>query len=465
MKPSKFIILLISLCIAACAPQQQTFRATIALTRIGAGAPIYTETPTFTATPFLSPMPTFTETPLYTPTPTATPTITPTLGLLTLTPVSSVGAPPTISDVQASLSATEGWGCGDFPCADDIAGFMTRIQVPSGFTLEHVGRFPGQPMQVTYGPDGRLYATLLTDGARNGAVYAMDDEGNTEFYAGHFVSPVGLAFQPGTDVLYVSSRVTLMQGGALWRVYSDGRTPELVIGDLPCCFQIIDNQPNGMVFGQDGYLYLGVGSLTDHGEPSIEVARSQPFADILPYEAAVLRIQPHTGAIEVYANGIRNPYDITFDSTGQFYATDNGLLTGQGDRVVSLIMGGHYGFPYWRNRECGDCPPTRTDIDIQPDFVRFPDYTLPRGLVAYTATQFPSNYFDTLFVTLWNGRDGAQRVVNIDPRHPYVSLEGYVPSPFVTGLIRPVDVAIAPDGSLVVADFIYGHVWRVRYQQ
>ncbi len=463
---SKFLIVIFALVLAACAPQQQAFRATVAPTRIGSGAPLYTETPTSTPTPSLSPTATFTETPLYTPTPTATPTITPTPGLMTLTPVSAAGAPPAISVVQAALSPTEGWTCGDFPCADDVEGFMRRIQVPPGFILEHVGRFPGQPMQITYGADGRLYATLLMNGTRNGAVYAMDESGNTEFYAGDFVSPVGLAFQPGTDVLYVSSRVMPMQGGALWRVYSDGRVPELVIGDLPCCFQMIDNQPNGITFGQDGYLYMGVGSVTDHGEPSAEVAQRQPYADILPYEASILRIQPHTGEIQVYAEGIRNGYDVTFDTTGVGYATDNGLLTGQGDRLVQIVSGGaHFGFPYWRARECEACPPTPANLDIQPDFVRFPNYTLPRGLVAYTATQFPSNYFDTLFVALWNGRDGAQRVVNIDPREPNVSFQGYVPTPFITGLIRPVDVVIAPDGSLVVADFIYGHVWRVRYQQ
>jgi hypothetical protein len=33
----------------------------------------------------------------------------------------------------------------------------------------------------------------------------------------------------------------------------------------------------------------------------------------------------------------------------------------------------------------------------------------------------------------------------------------------VTGLIRPVDVTLDPEGALVVADFIYGHIWRVRY--
>jgi glucose/arabinose dehydrogenase len=33
----------------------------------------------------------------------------------------------------------------------------------------------------------------------------------------------------------------------------------------------------------------------------------------------------------------------------------------------------------------------------------------------------------------------------------------------MTGLIRPIDVAAAPDGSLTVADFIYGNLWRAEY--
>ena len=86
---------------------------------------------------------------------------------------------------------------------------------------------------------------------------------------------------------------------------------------------------------------------------------------------------------------------------------------------------------------------------------------MPHGLVAYEGTQFPANMFDSLFVVLWNGIDGGQRVVRIDPQK--VGQADYVPEPFVTGLIRPIDVTVAPDGSLVVADFVYGHVWRVRY--
>ncbi|MBZ0303069.1 MAG: PQQ-dependent sugar dehydrogenase, partial [Anaerolineae bacterium] len=276
-------------------------------------------------------------------------------------------------------------------------------------------------------------------------------------------SPVGLAFQPGTDVLYVSSRLTPSQGGALWRV-SPGAEPELVLDNLPCCYSLIDNQPQGMVFGPDGYLYLGVGALTDHDESP--TPKTQAYADLNPLEASILRIQPHTGAVEPYAQGLRNPYDLTFDSSGQFFATDQGLVSGPGDRLLKVEPGGHYGWPYWRTRGCEACPVKPAGIDILPDAAVFPPYSIPRGVVAYTGTQFPANLFDSLFVVLWNGTENAQRVVIFTP----LSLAGAGESgemplgePFMTGLIRPVDVAVAPDGSLVVADYIYGHVWRVRY--
>jgi hypothetical protein len=471
----------------------QAFAVTVAPTRI-ADAPVYSPTPTLT--PSLTPTPTLTLTPTLTPTrtptltatltltPTYTPTYTPipTQRLITLTAPSNSGAPGAILPLQAAVAATDGWTCGDFPCEDDIDGFLRRIQVPPNFTVEHIGRFPGQPMQIVYGPDGRLYATVLTDAGRNGAVYAMDETGTATLYAGPFISPVGLAFQPGTDVLYVSARLTPLAGGALWRVDRDrgipaeqpavGMPPELILDDLPCCFQSIDNQPNGIIFGADGYLYMGIGALTDTGEARGELANRQPYADIHPLEAAVLRIQPHTRRVAAYATGLRNPYDLALDSRGQIYATDTGILLGPGDRVVAVNEGAFYGFPYWRSYGCVACPPTNFNLEYAPDLYRFRDYTLPRGLTVYTGTQFPANYYDTLFVTLWNGTDYAQRIVRIDPdslpaepeaRATAIATQNYLPETFMTGLIRPIDVVVAPDGSLVVADFIYGHIWRVRY--
>lgn len=461
--------------LSACAQPAQTFRATVAPTQVGAGAPVYTATATLTATlsptpsPTITPSPTatLTVTPSITPSPTAslTPsaTLTPTTALLTLTPPANEGAPRAALLQAAGLSENEGWGCGDFPCQDDIAGFMERIRVPPGYALEHVGQFPGQPMQIVYGPDDRLYATVLEDGAtRSGAVYAMDAEGTSSRYAGDFYAPVGLAFQSGTDVLYVSSRVTPLHGGALWRI-SPGEVPEAIIQNLPCCFQQIDNQTNGLVFGPDGYLYLAIAGLSDHGEGP---TRGE-YAKLHPYEAAILRIQPHTGEISVYAQGLRNPYDLSFDAEGQFYATDQGMVNGLGDRLLALSPGAHYGWPYLRTRGCEDCQVKPAELEIAPDLVNYPPYSIPRGIAVNTATQFPANLFNAVFVTLWNEGETGQRVLAYTPialAQAASQGESPVGEAFVTGLIRPIDVTFAPDGSLVVADYIYGHIWRVRYQ-
>jgi glucose/arabinose dehydrogenase len=453
---------------AACAPQppSQPFQATLAAS---VTAPIYTPTPTRTptptasATPSLTPTATLTVTPSPTLSPTPTTPPSPTAPLLTLTPASAAGAPNARPIGEAGLAATQGWSCGDFPCADDIDAFLERIQVPGGFGVRHFGRFPGQPLQIAFGRDGRLYATVLENGTRSGAVYALNADGSAERYTGDFVSPLGLAFQPGTDVLYVSARLTETAGGALYRI-PPGSAPEIVREDLPCCFQVMGSQPNGMVFGPDGYLYLGVGALTDHAEPPDP--RTAQFAELNPLEASVLRIQPHTGESEVYARGLRNPYDVAFDSAGSLYATDQGLVTGEGDRLLAVQPGGHYGWPYWRARGCAACPFAPPNLALLPDLLPFSLYALPRGLIAYTGTQYPANLFDSLFVVLWNGIEGGQRVVRIDPRtlpDDAEALAAYVPQPFVTGLIRPTDIALAPDGSLVVADSVYGHVWQVEY--
>lgn len=463
--------LFLAVCAAACAPPSeppQGFRATSA--PINQNAPVYTLTPSLTPSHTRTPTATLTHTPTLTrtPTDTLTPTHTftprPTQPLLTLTAPRSNNVLDVGTPQAAGWTTPEGWSCEEFPCEDDIAGFLRRIQVPEGYTVEHIGRFPGQPLQIAYGRDGRLYATALENGTLTGGVYVMEVDGTTQRYTQDtFNSPIGLAFQPGTDVLYISTRLTPTAGGGIWRVMPDG-TAALVIDDLPCCFGMVGNQPNGLLFGPDGYLYVGVGALTDRAEPANP--QRERYADIQPYEAAVLRIQPHTGEVETYAAGIRNPYDLAFDSNGQFYATDNGILEGLGDRILKIDQGRHYGFPYWRDRGCFECPLTNFSLDIQPDLLPLRDYTLPRGITVYTGSQFPASVFDDLFVALWNGTPNGQQIVRIDPEavpeNPE-DLAAYTPQPFMTGLIRPADVVVAPDGSLVVADFVYGHVWRVRY--
>jgi hypothetical protein len=462
------LVLLLAGCGGNGSPTAAGFQATAFPTATGtpvaSATPLASPTPTQTPTPTLSPAPAATDTPAYTSTPSATPTITPTPGLLTPTPPAADGAPPAVDIPPAGESAGDGWSCGDFPCADDIDGFLQRIQAPPGFAVEHVGRLPGQPMQIVYGPDGLLYATVITDGGtREGAVYVLDPDGTARRYSDTLIAPIGLVFRPGTQTLYVSARVTLTEGGGIWQVDMDGTTA-LAVDGLPCCYNEIDNQPNGMIFGPDGYLYLGVGALTDHREP--ENPQFEQYAQLDPLEATILRINPLTNEKTVYARGVRNGFDLALDASGRMWCTDSGLVTGPGDRLLQIIDGAHYGWPFWGDRGCTDCPPPNEFLNVVADFITFPDYSLPRGIVAYTGAQFPANLFNNLFVVLWNDTEGGQRVVRIDPatvpEEPLLR-EGFEPVPFMTGLIRPIDVTVAPDGTMVVADFIYGHVWRVRY--
>ena len=476
-----FVLILVAACDTS---GDNVTRITIEPTRIGAGAPVFTptltytpsNTPTTTATWTITPTPTITPEPSVTPTNTPTPSDTPTptntftpspSQTRTPTPTATVVLqPPSQNNVSnapaeaiiapADFSGDVGWSCGDFPCEDDIDGFLQRIRVPQGFAVDFVGQFDGQVQQITYGNDGRLYATVLENGTLTGAVYAMNDDGSTERYSETLVSPLGLAFQPNTDDLYVTSRLTLESGGLLWRIRSNGDY-EIVLDDLPCCYQAVGNQPNGIVFGNDGLLYIGVGALTDHAEsPNPD---SQAFAELQPNEAAILRVNPHTGDVGVRATGIRNPYDIAVDSRGRMFASDKGLVTGEGDRLLEVEIGANYSFPYYRNRGCRDCPPTRGNTDFAPDLLTLPNYTLPHGLTVYNGAQFPANMQDTLLVALWN----ANRVIWVDPDDIAISTEEYQPQAFVTGLIRPTDVIVAPDGSVVIADYVYGHIWRVTY--
>ena len=436
---------------------EATSTATETPTEVVASATLIPSATRPTNTPTLTPtiVPTQTKNSSVTPTLTASPRPSPTV-------TATIAPPPAMTIRSSNMSANIGWSCGDFPCQTEIDEWLKRIQVPDGFEVSFVGQFPGQVNQITYGPDGALYGTVLENGTRTGAVWKLWSDGSLERITPTLESPFGLAFRPDTSELYITGRTTPLQGGSLWRLNVDG-TFDTLFADLPCCYSDVDNQPNGLFFAADGFLYMGVGSLSDHGESANP--QTQAWANVLPYEAAIVRVNVDTLTLETVADGIRNPIDITRTSGGQFYATDSGIVTGLGDRLLAISEGTNYGFPYYRDRGCEECPPSRGNNFAPPDLLALPPYTLPRGLTVYQGNQFPINMRDTLFVTLWNAP--YQQVIWLDPRDPALLNqtfeEPFTPVSFMTGLLRPSDVIVDGDGSLIVADWLYGLVWRVEF--
>ncbi len=376
------------------------------------------------------------------PTETAAPTAVPP----TTTPDNPTAAPPP-SAGGVEQPPYEASNCSDkYPCNDDRAGWEARIRVPAGFTAAYFSRPEGGPTSITFGPDGLLYAAVQT-----GSIYRIDSAGNAAFYVGGFTIPTGIAFQPGTGNLYVSDRANNAAVGGESRIsIVQGGSARQIIGGLPCCYASM-HAANGIAFGPDGWGYVGVGGRADHGEILVG-DRAGEQDERHPLEASILRFSPDGGVVEVYARGIRNPYDIAWDGSGQLWATDNMPDYGPPEELQRILPGREHGYPWYECDVCFSPPP---DAQIVPPSWTFTPHSSPTGITAYLANQFPG-YYNSLFLTLWSAFPGAQKVVRMAPGATSATN-------FATGFASPIDVTVGPDGSLYVADWATGIIFKISY--
>lgn len=409
------------------------------------------------ATPTDTPSPTATQEP---PPPTleptaegtATPTVEPTSvwGEPTATVDASIPVAPQAPEgsvVQPPYAASD---CSpDYPCGDDVEGWEARIQVPPGFVVKYYAHFDtkteGLPTTLAFGPDGLLYVALQNIENQNaGTIYKVDAEGNTKAYVGGFITPTGIAFHPITGELYVSHRVIeeIVGGESAVSIVNRGR----IIEGLPCCYTFM-HAANGIIFDEEGYGYVGVGGRADHGE----ILGTNEQDELQENEAVILKFSPDGSEVEVYARGLRNPYDIAWDAAGNIWATDNAPDFGPPEELHKIVPGGEHGYPWY---DCDVCfsPPEGVEV-IPPEFEFIP-HASPTGLVGYHAAAFPG-FYDSLFVTLWSSFPGAQSVVRISP-------DGTM-ADFSLGYTAPIDVTVGPDGNLYVADYWMGNIFQISY--
>ena len=89
----------------------------------------------------------------------------------------------------------------------------------------------------------------------------------------------------------------------------------------------------------------------------------------------------------------------------------------------------------------------------------------------YTGTQFPAEYRDQVFIAEHGSWNRSKRIgyrvmlVRLDEEGRALKYE-----PFAEGWLqgesawgRPADVAVAPDGSLLVSDDSAGAIYRIKY--
>jgi hypothetical protein len=113
-----------------------------------------------------------------------------------------------------------------------------------------------------------------------------------------------------------------------------------------------DHSFAGLAVSPDNqYLYFSSGSRTDHDEPEKGI-RNVPLTRrifrLKTTDVGVMLLNDEAAlAPYLYADGLRNAFDMAFNANGDLFAGDNGPDVDFPDEVNWIQQGKHYGFP-WR---------------------------------------------------------------------------------------------------------------------
>lgn len=217
----------------------------------------------------------------------------------------------------------------------------------------------------------------------------------------------------------------------------------------------------------------------------VAVGSAGNIAEEAPPRATVQRFRADGSGQATYAAGLRNAVGIAFrPGTSDLYVVVN-ERDGLGDGLVPdylarLEAGAFYGWPYayvGRNPDpvYGARRPDLVARTRLPE-VLFRSHSAPLGLVFYDADQFPAAYRGDAFVALhgsWNAATPTgYKIVRVPFKdgRPLGSYETFASGFWLRGREtaevwgRPAGLAVAGDGSLLVADDVAQAVWRISYQ-
>ncbi len=359
------------------------------------------------------------------------------------------------------------------PFSTTVKAFSPRHATPppgwhpkplAGFQVTRFAWGLRNPRWLAVAPNGDIYEAETGPGR----VLYFSPQGQRQAPAKVFAEglkrPFGLAFH-GSQ-LYIGDTDQVLRYGYDARTGGRSSGPTSVLALPPGGAHFT----RSLAFSRDGqHLYVSVGSSSNIGIPHDR------------RRAAVLETTPLGGHWRVYASGLRNAAGLGVNpATGQVWVAVNERdMLGDAlppDYFTHLKPGGFYGWPYSYIGQHVDprVKPQRPDLvkrAIVPD-VLLGSHVAPLQFAFYTGKTFPARYHGGAFLAehgSWNSSvlHGYQ-VVFIPFRHGQASRP---PATFLTSFAksrsagqaygRPVGIAVAQDGSLLVSDDLGGVIWRV----
>ncbi len=207
-----------------------------------------------------------------------------------------------------------------------------------------------------------------------------------------------------------------------------------------------------VLFGHDGRYYFNSGDqgfeTTDRSGNTFRSSREGPY-----YAATVQSMNPDGTDFRVLAHNARNPYEIAFDSFGSIWQTDNDDDGNQWTRLLYVLEGADFG--YWgpggrRWREDKGSHFHEERPTTMPAVARTGPGS-PTGLVVYEGDLLPERYRNQLLHSEPGKRLIQTFFVRPDGAGYAMESENTVAS--TDPNFRPSDIAVAPDGSVFIADW------------
>ena len=396
---------------------------------------------------------------------------------------------------------------------------------PAGFTVTLYAGGDAPPMQrsenrkETHGAtQGTFVEPRLIRTAPNGDVFLADSQAGIVYilrglrkdgraaqiepYATGLDHPFGIAFYPAEkpQFVYVANTTSVVRFPYKAGDLRASSGPETIVPTLPGYAQLRGggHWTRDVVFTRDGqHMLVSVGSGSNIDDPDTH-PREFHRADVLEYT-------PQGKFEEVYASGIRNCVGEAINpvtgslwcSTNERDALGNNLVP---DYVTSVKEGGFYGWPFYyigahRDPRLPEPCANGTAANLQaqaltadqgnsckhidlssrvitPDVLVQPHFASLEMLFYPAHGSFPAEFDQDGFAAehgSWNrSKRTGYDVIRI-PMHNGKAEGSY--EDFLTGFVlpsgdvwgRPVGVAVATDGSMLVTDDGSRSVWRVAY--
>ncbi len=361
---------------------------------------------------------------------------------------------------------------------------------PPGFKVDLYADGLSNPRLVRTAPNGDLFLAESGVGEIKvvRGVRADGRAAQVERFAAGLNKPFGIAFYPAGDApqwVYVANTDSVVRFPYVSGDLRARGPAETVVPDLPGGGHLRGggHWTRDLAFSRDGKtMFVSVGSHSNVDDTDGNAAEFHR-ADVLAFDVDLLDGKlPAARNPRVYASGIRNAVGIAVHpQSGELWVSVNERdLLGDNlvpDYITHIEQGGFYGWPWYYigghqdPRHAGKHPELAAKV-IVPDVLLQP-HDASLEMTFYDGGQFPAEYRGDIFAAehgSWNRKVRSGYELVRVPMHGRTRASGDYQD-FLTGFVspsgdvwgRPVGVAVAKDGALMVTDDGSNAIWRVSY--